>query len=180
MQKDLKIGLILGLILVVFIGLRLATDPRLSTKARMEKMHEAELENESQNPPDAGQATLKHIQNIDNNEATDFESSPTNTNDSLINELDRPAPVSNQITTESATETAAVNKPNEEPKAIEKPDEVKTQKIHIVQSGDTLSGISQKYYGTANKWRSILEANRNVLKDPNKLQLGMKLVIPEQ
>jgi len=50
--------------------------------------------------------------------------------------------------------------------------------IHVVQGGETLSHISQKYYGTSRKWRTILEANKDVLSDPKLLRPDMKLTIP--
>ena len=52
------------------------------------------------------------------------------------------------------------------------------QKIHIVQSGETLYSISRKYYGSADKWYKILEGNRLLIKEPNKLAPGTKLTIP--
>jgi nucleoid-associated protein YgaU len=51
-------------------------------------------------------------------------------------------------------------------------------KIHVVSSGETLSGISKKYYGTTTKWKKILEANKGVLSDPKQLRIDMKLKIP--
>ncbi len=51
--------------------------------------------------------------------------------------------------------------------------------IHYVQQGETLTEISRHYYGSANEWGKIMEANRNVLKDPDKLKAGMRLAIPE-
>jgi nucleoid-associated protein YgaU len=53
------------------------------------------------------------------------------------------------------------------------------EKIYVVKKGDMLSGISQQYYGTAKKWQKILDANRDTLSSPEKLQPGMKLRIPE-
>ncbi len=54
-----------------------------------------------------------------------------------------------------------------------------SQKVHIVQKGDTLSSISAKYYGSANQWRKIVAANRDILPDPNRLTPGVKLIIPD-
>jgi nucleoid-associated protein YgaU len=49
---------------------------------------------------------------------------------------------------------------------------------YVVQSGDSLSKIAQKYYGDASLYDKIFQANRDVLKDPNKIQVGQKLRIP--
>ncbi|MDB5730659.1 MAG: peptidoglycan-binding protein LysM, partial [Variovorax sp.] len=50
--------------------------------------------------------------------------------------------------------------------------------FHDVISGDTLSSIAKKYYGDANKYNAIFEANRPMLSDPNKIYPGQKLRIP--
>ena len=53
-------------------------------------------------------------------------------------------------------------------------------KKHVVVSGDTLSGIAKKYYDDAGKYMIIYEANKDVIGgDPNLIQPGMELVIPE-
>jgi nucleoid-associated protein YgaU len=49
---------------------------------------------------------------------------------------------------------------------------------HVVVKGDTLSRIAQQYYGDAALYPKIFEANRDVLKDPNKISIGQKLRIP--
>ncbi|HOB67429.1 peptidoglycan-binding protein LysM [Ottowia sp.] len=49
---------------------------------------------------------------------------------------------------------------------------------HDVVSGDTLSAIAKKYYGDANKYNTIFEANKPMLSDPNKIYPGQKLRIP--
>lgn len=49
---------------------------------------------------------------------------------------------------------------------------------HDVVSGDTLSAIAKKYYGDANKYPVIFEANKPMLSDPNKIYPGQKLRIP--
>jgi nucleoid-associated protein YgaU len=50
---------------------------------------------------------------------------------------------------------------------------------YTVKSGDTLSKISQQYYGDANQYRRIFDANRGLLKDPDKIQPGQVLTIPD-
>ncbi len=56
---------------------------------------------------------------------------------------------------------------------------VHPQRFYIVQKGDTLSAISQKYYGSPRYWQKIFSANRNVLQNPDRLTPGTRLVIPE-
>lgn len=50
--------------------------------------------------------------------------------------------------------------------------------VHVVESGDTLSGIAKRYLGNAGAYMKIFEANRDVLKDPDKIFPGQKLKIP--
>jgi len=55
-----------------------------------------------------------------------------------------------------------------------------TVKKHIVKVGDTLWGISKRYYGTGTRWGDIYEANRDVIgKDPRLILPGMELAIIE-
>ena len=51
-------------------------------------------------------------------------------------------------------------------------------RIYEVVSGDSLSKIAKREYGDANKWKHIFEANRDLIKDPNKIFPGQKLKIP--
>lgn len=50
--------------------------------------------------------------------------------------------------------------------------------MHTVVSGDTLSKIARKYYGDAGKYPVIFEANKPMLKDPDKIYPGQVLRIP--
>lgn len=49
---------------------------------------------------------------------------------------------------------------------------------HTVESGDTLSAISKKVYGDANKYMVIFEANKPMLKDPDLIYPGQVLRCP--
>ncbi len=49
---------------------------------------------------------------------------------------------------------------------------------HTVAKGDTLSAIAKKYYGDANKYPEIFEANKPMLKHPDKIYPGQSLRIP--
>jgi nucleoid-associated protein YgaU len=52
--------------------------------------------------------------------------------------------------------------------------------IHVVVRGDTLSAIARKYYGSANKYMVIFEANKPMLNHPDKIYPGQALRIPPQ
>lgn len=49
---------------------------------------------------------------------------------------------------------------------------------YTVQAGDSLSKIAKQFYGDANKYMKIFEANKDKLSDPDKIKPGMDLVIP--
>jgi nucleoid-associated protein YgaU len=59
---------------------------------------------------------------------------------------------------------------------VEQPEAEAT--YYTVQRGDTLSKIAQQHYGNASKYPAIFEANRPMLKDPDKIYPGQKLRIP--
>ena len=50
--------------------------------------------------------------------------------------------------------------------------------VYVVVSGDSLSKIAKREYGNANDWKRIFEANKDILKDPDKIYPGQKLKIP--
>lgn len=64
--------------------------------------------------------------------------------------------------------------PSRMPKAAPAP----AEQHYTVVAGDTLSAISKKFYGDANKYHKIFEANRDILKDPDHIKVGQSLKIP--
>jgi nucleoid-associated protein YgaU len=171
MQKDLKIGLLLGLVLVISAMLWLATRPSLSPIARMS------------GPPE----TKNHSRGSSHN---------PNSASALEGFVSPNEPAINESNTEGVSHITSFPPPNLEQARpmrsqgddrdtlsnsaqYEQAEKIKTEKFHIVIKGQTLSSISQKYYGTAGKWKKIFDYNRNVIKDPNKLITGTKLIIPD-
>ena len=50
--------------------------------------------------------------------------------------------------------------------------------LHSVTSGESLSKIAKHYYKDANSYMKIFEANKDQLKNPDVIQVGQKLKIP--
>jgi nucleoid-associated protein YgaU len=59
------------------------------------------------------------------------------------------------------------------------PASAKGSQVYEVVAGDSLSKIAKRFYGDAARYTKIFEANRDQLKDPNVIQPGQKLKIPE-
>jgi nucleoid-associated protein YgaU len=51
-------------------------------------------------------------------------------------------------------------------------------RTYEVKSGDNLSKIARQYYGNANEWRKIYDANRDQIKNPDLIYPGQRLLIP--
>ena len=63
--------------------------------------------------------------------------------------------------------------------------DIKVEKTDIygiweVKPGDSLSKIAKSAYDDAGQYMRIFEANKNILKDPNLIHPGQKLVIPKK
>ena len=145
MQKDLKIGMILGLVLVTVTMLWFFAGSNLNPKARILNLRS---NRETAAPPETfGPAQSSEVE--------------------TVREENKPLP--------------ATDNQSQEPewKKYRQEEKIKTQRFHIISEGETLSEISRKYYDSARKWQKILDANKGVIEDVNKLKPGTKIIIPE-
>jgi len=138
MHKDVKIGMVLGLVLVAAGAVWLSTRSSLSVRSRL-------LESRS----------------------IAVQQAPSDTN--------FPSSISIAATSEVIPEQNNVS----DFVVYDQTPTIKSQKFHIVAKGETLSSISSKYYGSAGKWRKIYDNNRDIIKDPNSLRPGTKLMLPD-
>ncbi len=74
----------------------------------------------------------------------------------------------------TATPSAQANQ-SAAPAAQAEPEPV----FYVVKSGDTLSKIAKKFYGNANAYNKIFEANRPMLKSPDAIYPDQTLRIPD-
>ncbi|MBC8089474.1 MAG: LysM peptidoglycan-binding domain-containing protein [Phycisphaerae bacterium] len=56
---------------------------------------------------------------------------------------------------------------------------VETHHTYTVVAGDSLSKISKHFYGDAAKWKTIWDANKSQIKNPDLIQIGQVLSIPK-
>ena len=49
--------------------------------------------------------------------------------------------------------------------------------IYVVKRGDNLSKIAKKRYGDSSKWIVIYNLNRDQIRDPNRIEIGQRLII---
>lgn len=150
MQKDLKIGMILGLVLVTVAMLWLFAGPGIRPRGGV-----LDLRSNRQNlplPETSGSTSSSETETEENSQL------PASDNQSQVPGAPNGEP---------------------EWKKYWQTEKIKTQRFHIIREGETLSEISRKYYDSARKWQKILEANRDVIEDVSKLKPGTKIIIPE-
>ncbi len=58
------------------------------------------------------------------------------------------------------------------------PSPTSAPRTYTVQSGDTLSAISNRFYGTPSRWIDIYQANRDRLSSESALRVGQSIRIP--
>lgn len=156
MGKDYKIGLICGLVAAVAVVIWLATRPSLNTRNRMFGPPRVSSQNAPSQPTAAGL--------IDQSTHTG-----------------RGQPQAPRAPEPQRTESPRTEPPRageQTPAASQPQNATPPARIHTVRSGDTLSSISQQYYGTPDAWQRIVKANASVIKNPDKVPIGTKLTIP--
>ncbi|OHB66509.1 MAG: hypothetical protein A2Y77_02245 [Planctomycetes bacterium RBG_13_62_9] len=166
MGKDFKIGLVCGLILAIVGLIWVATRPSLSPEARMLRSAKAA----------AGKGPAVPAPSISREQSL-FEPDAAPPAQSGARVPPRQAPLP-----QPASSAPAVDSRGSGPDLTiyEQAEKIKTTKFHIVRKNETLSTIARQYYGSPDKWHAILEANKDRIKDANRIQPGTKLTIPEQ
>lgn len=59
------------------------------------------------------------------------------------------------------------------------PEEAVVSEFYTIKSGDTLGKIAKEFYGDSLKYTAIFEANKEVIKDPDKIYPGQQIRIPK-
>lgn len=176
MGRDFKIGLMSGVVLGFVALIWVATRPSQSPQARMRGPSTATSQ---QDQPQESTAPLP-----DDGKPTDPTGMDSQPDDSLppgllAAEPDAAEELFSQPDPPASRQPVARRAEAPDTTRDEGREKITTTRFHIVQNGETLSGISQQYYGSAGRWRHILEANQETIKDPDKISPGTKLIIPD-
>ena len=89
-----------------------------------------------------------------------------------------PQPPSSRAPEAGVDSTAAATPARASGRAETQPDPDSVPRSYTVQSGDTLSTISSRFYGTPSRWIDIYQANRDRISSENTLRVGQKIRIP--
>ncbi len=93
----------------------------------------------------------------------------------------RPAPSPAPATTPTAKSTAAIETSRPLAAPAKRPvrrDGSTGPTEYVVAAGDTLSHLAARYYGDANQWPRIFEANKQTMNNPNYIFIGQRIIIP--
>jgi LysM repeat protein len=204
MQRDMKIGMALGVALVGIVGaLFFRREPEVKDKETPPPLQNAEeLDREI-----AGKAKAPYIKGL---EEYDSAAAPVPAPSGPANKADdtkprdatgrKPAPAPEPIQpaktdalandqvpahnrdwepTGPSGSTGAGKKAGENQKSSPAGTNVGTNRTHVIQPGDTLSALASRYLGSSARYKEIYEANRNVLRSPNDVREGLSIVIPD-
>lgn len=162
MRNDLKIGIILGVVVVaavIFLVL-ISSDNSRTPPGLTDDTGEPEKTTVDETPI--------LVLPPEKTEPTVIIQPPTDTTEQLDTlPLLEPEPC--------AVLPITVVMPPAEPQV--EPEESKTV-YHTVAKGDSLFKISELYYGQGRHWKVIYNANKAIIKNPDVLPLGLKLRIP--
>jgi nucleoid-associated protein YgaU len=195
MTSDAKIGLLLGLFFIFVIAFIINGLPRF----RSDTNNNA-LTTMSNSPNDSyigsnerkAQAAIRQERPVQTRTANVAEAQETTRNENNIrykrplSQIQDNTTVKEEPTTENQTVTSTIpaQETRKETKAdTPKPVKRNLPKIYVVKGGDNLAKIAKMLYGEeignkAVNVNRIFEANRKLLKSPDDIKIGQKLIIP--
>jgi nucleoid DNA-binding protein/nucleoid-associated protein YgaU len=103
-------------------------------------------------------------------------------NDLAVAKVDSAAsvvPKQDSVLVPKSTKPTVEQQPANSKSAIQTPDYQKIKTIETAVSGTTLATLARKHYGHHDFWVYIFEANKTSIKNPNKVEIGEKINIPE-
>ena len=164
MRSDLRIGIIVGIILVVaivyfFVG-RQEDNQLESPDITIPQVEEPVVEEPVTPPPPEPEEPMVVVEEPVAPEPAAPEE-----------EVEEPPVVEPEV-------VAPAPEVVEEPIPVEPAPDENAPRYYTVKKGDSLYNISEKYFGQGRYANAIYEANKDVIDDPDSLKVGWKLRIP--
>lgn len=202
MQRDLKIGLSLGVLLIGIVGaFFFRLEPHRETPvAQLQSIQELDerIAEKPRKPYLTDPSTDEFPGNSEDGKRPALRLAPPQAgSEELLAEDAASNPKANQprqrspeaSRTKRAAEPATAEKPvppaadvqNMGAPAVAPPPRKKrvAERVHVVKPGDTLGGLAIQYLGDKSRVDEIVQANRQVIADPNRLPVGATLQIPD-
>jgi len=89
-------------------------------------------------------------------------------------------PVEASATAEATNTAPAANAPAAKPKSPAPKNPAPVRLTYTVKKGDSLTVIAQRVLGSQKRWKELYDINRNVIRDPDNLEVGVSLSLPDQ
>jgi nucleoid-associated protein YgaU len=192
MTSDAKVGLLLGLFFIFVIAFIINGLPRFHNNANSN-----ELTTMANSPNDSyigsnerkARESFRRERPVRNRSQSVEEAKETTRDEGKVRykrplSQDSVAIKDNPVraTTEDKVKRTAPAPDTKRDTKVNVPKQVKPE-IYVIQAGDNLAKIAQKFYGTerGNKTinvKMIFEANRKLLKSPDDISVGQKIIIP--
>ena len=102
-------------------------------------------------------------------------------NHELLSDPTAPLVVGTRLSLPAASDRVVT--PGLPPSAVTKPDASSpsaSPKTIVVERGDTLSGLAKEHLGSTGRWPRIAAANSELISNPDHIEIGWELVIPER
>ena len=198
MRKETKIGIIIGIIIVVGVAVYFANQDKNSKPAIPDNMTfddpstvqpTTTVDPKPETTADSTDINSPAISDPGPLTADNSDSNEENTVDvSIPDEVDELTTVDNKddiviampkkdiepepTVTKAINDDPLANLPNSYP------EQMTERKYHTVQKGDSLYSISTEYFGTGKYWKKIYDVNKDIIKNESSLTIGWKLKIP--
>lgn len=164
MGKEMKLGIIFGVVIVVVLAvLVVVKDSRQEASPEIILPQDNASNEVTPQLPDTLPVAIEQA-------TDDAEPCTTAVTEEASGESD-------EKPTDGAVDDVAEHKIEPVISVEPQPDET-TPRYYVVKKGDTLSDISEEYYGHGKFWRAIWQANDSLIAEPDRLQPGWRLRIP--
>ncbi len=196
MTSEAKIGLLLGLVFIFLIAFIINGIPIFHKGTDNNKLSTSMVSLEN-TPPGLAAKERRIQQAFESAESVkqtpgEFQAQPAENNSLLAMESSSPPSTLGATNLSETTEAASAEKTDNKVDSTLRQSSVQASspqvkssgassaEIYVVAEGDNLGTIAQKVYGHSEKSNiaRLFQANRGVLKSPDEIYVGQKLVIP--